>query len=154
MKRSTPQKNPSNTPSKKRPRTPSKTPSGTLDDCSICWGPMIKKDTYKTACNHIFHKDCICNWCEREPAHTCPFCRQNIPETCKKCKERNKKKKDKKMKLMKQDYTDVFGDLLDMRRLTPLPQQRGSTYGGCGKKTKKRKKTIKKKKKKRSTKRR
>jgi len=141
-KNTPPKKKNSSTPSKKRPRTP----SYTLDEeCPICMGSMIKKDTYTTACNHIFHKGCICPWCERNPEHICPSCRQNISETCKKCKERDLKKEKKRMILTAEDHDYVYGELTGIS-LTPL--RRGST-GGCGKKTKKKKKkkTTKKKKK-------
>jgi hypothetical protein len=42
--------------------------------CSICWTSM--KKSYKTKCNHLFHKICIDKWLENNT--TCPLCREVI----------------------------------------------------------------------------
>jgi hypothetical protein len=45
--------------------------------CTICFGGLCKGDTcIRTACNHVFHKECMDTWMERK--FECPLCRQKI----------------------------------------------------------------------------
>lgn len=49
------------------------------DICNICLNNIINNNSFKTKCNHIFHKDCIEKWCSKN--NNCPTCRnENIIE--------------------------------------------------------------------------
>ena len=45
--------------------------------CSICLCELTSSGKLTTTCNHIFHKECINSWIERN--NTCPLCRKNSP---------------------------------------------------------------------------
>jgi len=50
-----------------------------LDDCSICLNNLLKdQKVIKLNCNHIYHKDCILNWFNKDSENGCPLCRNNI----------------------------------------------------------------------------
>jgi hypothetical protein len=55
--------------------------SNNLDDCSICFYPIIT-DKYVTDCSHTFHHTCIHEWSLHIPICHCPLCNFiiNIPE--------------------------------------------------------------------------
>jgi len=55
--------------------------SNNLDDCSICFYPIIT-DKYVTDCSHTFHHTCIHEWSLHMPICHCPLCNFiiNIPE--------------------------------------------------------------------------
>jgi len=44
--------------------------------CIICHDENSNKNMVKTICNHIYHEECILEWCKR--SRTCPYCRINI----------------------------------------------------------------------------
>lgn len=47
-----------------------------LETCSICLGEIDPEHTLKTACNHLFHCNCLEQWLEK---HTrCPLCRKEL----------------------------------------------------------------------------
>lgn len=49
--------------------------------CSICLSNYQKKEAnvVKLNCGHVFHKDCIIPWFDKNPdSLTCPVCRRNI----------------------------------------------------------------------------
>ncbi|KAL3535158.1 hypothetical protein ACH5RR_003619 [Cinchona calisaya] len=44
--------------------------------CSICWDSLSKGvEVVETACSHVFHRRCICEWLLR--ANSCPLCRSS-----------------------------------------------------------------------------
>jgi len=45
-----------------------------LQDCSICWGKVEENTKITTQCNHVFHKNCLNKWLNKQ--QTCPYCRQ------------------------------------------------------------------------------
>ena len=45
-------------------------------ECSICWSDIEPRDVKKTSCKHVFHKECLKKWLERNPS--CPNCRSII----------------------------------------------------------------------------
>ena len=48
-----------------------------LDECSICLEKYKKKDQIiDLECNHVFHKECIKLWLNKN--NSCPQCRENI----------------------------------------------------------------------------
>jgi hypothetical protein len=48
------------------------------DDCTICKNSYkVGEYSVKTACNHVFHFDCLAQWSKINPV--CPFCRTNLP---------------------------------------------------------------------------
>ena len=58
-----------------------KNTSTTINDCPICFEPMIEDVRIALPCGHRFHKDCIQNWLTRSQGR-CPKCRTvvtNIP---------------------------------------------------------------------------
>ena len=53
------------------------------EDCPICLQPLNNKNELETTeCNHTFHKKCLHTWCMT--SETCPLCRNELPETCRK----------------------------------------------------------------------
>ena len=47
------------------------------DTCNICLENFEENESlFKTACNHLFHKDCLCTWTKIRS--TCPVCRETI----------------------------------------------------------------------------
>ena len=61
-----------------------KTKKNTKNICAICYEVMNKNtDNVTTLCNHMFHTDCLRNWCMRNNNNTtCPICRADIRDTC------------------------------------------------------------------------
>ena len=52
--------------------------------CAICLDRIIT-DNVKTKCKHNFHKKCLIGWCKgNHDKPTCPVCRNDIKDTCKK----------------------------------------------------------------------
>jgi hypothetical protein len=52
--------------------------------CSICLEKIeLTKESKKTSCNHIYHKDCIYEWINNDK-NTCPLCRKKL-FTCNDC---------------------------------------------------------------------
>ena len=52
--------------------------------CAICLD-RITSGQIKTKCKHLFHKGCLIGWCKsKREQPTCPICRSDIRETCKK----------------------------------------------------------------------
>lgn len=55
-----------------------------MDICPICqlkYGK--KKAVYKTECNHVFHNDCLNDYCESQGGIIrCPICRTNLDYVC------------------------------------------------------------------------
>ncbi len=43
-----------------------------LDDCAICQEPILPYNICFTRCNHIFHRECICEWIKIR--RSCPLC--------------------------------------------------------------------------------
>ena len=49
-----------------------------LDECSICLAEMKEKDkVIILECNHIYHKDCIMIWFQKNNIN-CPLCRKSL----------------------------------------------------------------------------
>lgn len=49
-----------------------------LDECSICLAEMKEKDkVIILECNHIYHKDCIMIWFQKNNIN-CPLCREPL----------------------------------------------------------------------------
>jgi Ring finger domain len=46
--------------------------------CSICLAADVPAPTAKTPCGHEFHPACLFRWLET--AHTCPYCRAELPD--------------------------------------------------------------------------
>jgi len=52
--------------------------------CSICLDRIVSGNI-TTKCKHKFHKKCLIGWCKgNKDKPTCPICRKDIKETCKK----------------------------------------------------------------------
>ena len=52
--------------------------------CSICLDRIVSGNV-TTKCKHKFHKKCLIGWCKgNKDEPTCPICRKDINETCKK----------------------------------------------------------------------
>ena len=52
--------------------------------CSICLDRIVSGNV-TTKCKHKFHKKCLIGWCKgNKDEPTCPICRKDIKETCKK----------------------------------------------------------------------
>tara|TARA_Y100001970_G_scaffold284537_1_gene402118 strand:+ start:665 stop:1291 length:627 start_codon:yes stop_codon:yes gene_type:complete len=47
-------------------------------ECSICMKTKSRDNFQRTKCNHIFCKDCLCEWLKNNS--TCPNCRENLIE--------------------------------------------------------------------------
>lgn len=47
-----------------------------IGKCVICLDNLYKKDSVKTLCKHLFHKDCLDNWTKQNSK--CPLCRSKI----------------------------------------------------------------------------
>lgn len=54
------------------------------DICPICHEKYgTAKAIYKTNCNHIFHNDCLNEYCELQQGEiTCPLCRADVGNLC------------------------------------------------------------------------
>ncbi len=53
------------------------------DICPICHERYgITTGIYKTECNHIFHNNCLNEWCERTTDTECPICRKKLEYSC------------------------------------------------------------------------
>ncbi len=52
------------------------------DVCSLCLKKFgVKKAVYKTQCNHIFHNNCLENYCKHNSDNIqCPLCREFIDD--------------------------------------------------------------------------
>lgn len=52
--------------------------------CPICTENFGRvKAIYKTPCNHMFHNNCLLNYCEsKKGIITCPICRKNLDDSC------------------------------------------------------------------------
>ena len=52
--------------------------------CSICHEPYgTTTAIYKTPCRHIFHNDCLYNYCKSTNGKiVCPVCRADVEEAC------------------------------------------------------------------------
>jgi len=48
---------------------------GEDENCIICEEPMTPKTTFKTNCQHNFHRACIEQWCNGKAVCPCPICR-------------------------------------------------------------------------------
>ncbi len=46
-------------------------------ECSICMTEINLDDSFKTICQHTFHKNCLDEW--RKNSQSCPLCRQELP---------------------------------------------------------------------------
>jgi hypothetical protein len=59
-------------------------PTEIPDKCPICYEHMQNNpdhpDIVYTSCQHVFHKDCLTVWCNRNK--TCPLCREPLPNEC------------------------------------------------------------------------
>lgn len=52
--------------------------------CAICLDRIVTNNV-KTKCKHNFHKGCLIGWCKNNPNKpTCPVCRSDITDICKK----------------------------------------------------------------------
>lgn len=52
--------------------------------CSICLDRIVSGNV-TTKCKHKFHKKCLIGWCKgNKDKPTCPICRKDINDTCKK----------------------------------------------------------------------
>ena len=52
--------------------------------CSICLDRIVSGNV-TTKCKHKYHKKCLIGWCKgNKDKPTCPICRKDIKETCKK----------------------------------------------------------------------
>jgi len=54
------------------------------EGCPICSEDYgIEKAIYKTPCNHLFHNNCLEEYCESQRGNiTCPMCRQDVGDAC------------------------------------------------------------------------
>jgi hypothetical protein len=54
------------------------------DICPICHDNYgTTKGIYKTECNHIFHNDCLNEYCELKHGEiSCPICRGDVGDAC------------------------------------------------------------------------
>ncbi len=54
------------------------------DKCSICYEEYgTTQAIYKTPCNHMFHNNCLNEYCEHHEGEiVCPLCRADIEYTC------------------------------------------------------------------------
>ena len=54
------------------------------DTCPICYEKYGTNNAiYKTDCNHIFHNDCLNEYCEHTNGNiTCPVCRADVGDAC------------------------------------------------------------------------
>lgn len=54
------------------------------DICPICHEKYgTTKGIYKTDCGHIFHNDCLYEFCEHKHGDiSCPMCRADLGQTC------------------------------------------------------------------------
>lgn len=52
--------------------------------CALCQEEYgITTGIYKTDCNHIFHNDCLNDYCKHENGEIkCPLCRSDIEDAC------------------------------------------------------------------------
>jgi hypothetical protein len=53
-----------------------------LRECPICYDALgDSKDVSALPCFHVFHTNCIAEWCERAAGlhDTCPLCRTAVP---------------------------------------------------------------------------
>ena len=56
---------------------PCDSPKADKETCCICIEPLEEQQiTIQLKCNHIFHKDCILQWLQKEL--TCPICRRPL----------------------------------------------------------------------------
>jgi len=70
--------------------------------CAICL-ERISSGQVKTKCKHKFHKGCLIGWCKsKREQPTCPICRADIRETCKKIMPYDSREVFR--------YTNLFGD--------------------------------------------
>jgi hypothetical protein len=51
-------------------------------ECSICYGYFENRENVKLKCNHVYHKDCMVEWCSK--SKTCPICREKLID-CENC---------------------------------------------------------------------
>ncbi|KAL8441695.1 hypothetical protein Emag_006951 [Eimeria magna] len=48
-------------------------------DCAICCEPLTNDLAAPSACGHVYHRTCLANWLQSNPACTqrrCPVCRR------------------------------------------------------------------------------
>jgi len=53
--------------------------------CAVCGQIIVELDeegltenTYRLACNHVFHEFCIRGWCIVGKKQTCPYCKEKV----------------------------------------------------------------------------
>ena len=44
--------------------------------CIICLDTLNNSSYYKLSCNHVFHYNCIKDWCVKYRNRYCPFCKK------------------------------------------------------------------------------
>ena len=78
--------------------------------CSICLDRIVSGNV-TTKCKHKFHKKCLIGWCKgNKDKPTCPICRKDIKEICK--------------KIMPFDSHEVFRYITYMHGETPTDRTR------------------------------
>lgn len=50
-----------------------------IEDCSVCYEPILKRNGTALSCGHVFHTQCLRKWVTRDRS-TCPYCREQIAE--------------------------------------------------------------------------
>jgi hypothetical protein len=51
-------------------------------NCPVCYEEMSCEDAgIIQSCRHVFHRECIDTWCNRNIHHICPMCRSSIRTT-------------------------------------------------------------------------
>ena len=51
---------------------------GEDEDCAICTEPLTPETTFKTNCQHNFHRACIEQWCNGKAVCPCPLCKTSL----------------------------------------------------------------------------
>lgn len=51
------------------------------EECTSCCESLSgEKKVFKLGCEHLFHRECICNWLVGQGKKTCPVCRAEVSE--------------------------------------------------------------------------